>query len=106
MGYDDRYPGDLELFDRVGVYGSLTDSKIHHNYIGACESLESFYKIVCLRIQCVPQLVTWFRYMTPLPDAKAIVHEWNQNMNTLPASPHRLLWDEGLFRVEWQRDLQ
>ncbi|CAM9971825.1 unnamed protein product [Sphacelaria rigidula] len=35
LGYDDRFPGDLELFDRVGVYGSLTDSKIHHNYIGA-----------------------------------------------------------------------
>lgn len=50
MGYDDRYPGDLELFDRVGVYGSLTDSKIHHNYIGACESLDLYCKIVYLQV--------------------------------------------------------
>ena len=38
-GYDDRFPdeGDLGLFDRVGVYGSLTESSLHNNYIGACE---------------------------------------------------------------------
>ncbi|CAM9430926.1 unnamed protein product [Ascophyllum nodosum] len=36
-GYDDRFPdeGDLGLFDRVGVYGSLTESSLHNNYIGA-----------------------------------------------------------------------
>lgn len=36
-GYDDRYPGDLSIFGRVGVYGTLKDNDIHDNYIGACE---------------------------------------------------------------------
>lgn len=42
MGYDDRYPedGDLTLFDRVGVYGTLKGNDIHHNYMGACESIK------------------------------------------------------------------
>lgn len=35
-GYDDRYPGDLGLFDRVGVYGTLKDNQLHNNYMGAC----------------------------------------------------------------------
>lgn len=34
-GYDDRYPGDLGLFDRVGVYGTLKDNQLHNNYMGA-----------------------------------------------------------------------
>lgn len=36
LGYDDRTPGDLALFSRVGVYGTLTDNTIHNMYIGAC----------------------------------------------------------------------
>lgn len=38
-GYDDRYPddGDLDLFERVGVYGTLKRNSLHHNYMGACE---------------------------------------------------------------------
>lgn len=36
-GYDDRYPGDLSLFSRVGVYGTLKRNNIHDMYIGACE---------------------------------------------------------------------
>lgn len=38
-GYDDRYPEDydLDLFNRVGVYGVLVENNIHDNYIGACE---------------------------------------------------------------------
>lgn len=41
-GYDDRFPedGDLGLFDRVGVYGNLKRSNVHHNYMGACELIE------------------------------------------------------------------
>lgn len=37
QGYDDRFPGDLALFARVGVYGTLKRNKIHNMYIGACE---------------------------------------------------------------------
>ncbi|CAM9349963.1 unnamed protein product [Ectocarpus sp. 6 AP-2014] len=35
QGYDDRYGGDLDIFDRVGVYGGLKRNSIHDNYIGA-----------------------------------------------------------------------
>nr|QGV16393.1 Mannuronate C5-epimerase [Saccharina japonica] len=34
-GYDDRFPGDLSLFSRVGVYGTLKRNKIHDMFIGA-----------------------------------------------------------------------
>lgn len=36
-GYDDRFPGDLSLFSRIGVYGTLKRNKIHDMFIGACE---------------------------------------------------------------------
>lgn len=39
MGYDDRYPEqyDLNIFKRVGVYGSLNNNNLHDNIMGACE---------------------------------------------------------------------
>lgn len=48
-GYDDRFPGDLGLFDRVGVYGVLKDNKLHDSYMGACE-METSVGSQCQRV--------------------------------------------------------
>lgn len=34
MGYNDTEE-NVDIFGRVGVYGSLTRSTLHHNYMGA-----------------------------------------------------------------------
>lgn len=40
QGYDDRYPEEynLDIFERIGVYGTLQRNNLHNNYMGACES--------------------------------------------------------------------